>query len=143
MKFNDQDRPWRRRRIHARSADVSANGPSMCSPGRYIGAAPINWAPTGHYRWCLVNFIISTYGFPRNERMHYLVRQPPAKERGKGREEEPDIEAENDHTTRNGCPRSNRFIHQVPQQIAATRKHNNGYHEQRQDETMDYLDVRN
>src|SRR5260221_13710349 len=31
----------RRRRIHARSADVSANGPSMRSPGRYIGAAPI------------------------------------------------------------------------------------------------------
>jgi hypothetical protein len=38
--------PFRRRRIHARSADLSANGPSMRSPGRYIGGAPINWAPT-------------------------------------------------------------------------------------------------
>src|SRR6266446_278820 len=41
-----QNRPCRRRRIHARSADVSANDPSMRSPGRHIGAAPINCAPT-------------------------------------------------------------------------------------------------
>jgi len=54
MNFNDQNRPLRRRRIHARTADVSANGPSMCSPGRYIGGAPIHRAPTGYYRWCLV-----------------------------------------------------------------------------------------
>jgi hypothetical protein len=32
--FTDQHRPLRRRRIHARSADVSASGPSMRSPGR-------------------------------------------------------------------------------------------------------------
>ena len=41
-----QNRPLRRRRIHARTADVSANDPSMRSPGRHIGAAPVNCAPT-------------------------------------------------------------------------------------------------
>ena len=46
MKFNDRNRPLRRRRIHARTADVSADGPLMRSPGRYIGDAPINCAPT-------------------------------------------------------------------------------------------------
>jgi len=34
MNFTDQNRPLRRRRIHARSADLSADGPSMRSPGR-------------------------------------------------------------------------------------------------------------
>src|SRR5258708_3169409 len=58
MNFNDQNWPCRRRRIHARSADVSADSPSMRSPGRYIGGAPINCAPTGHYQCCLLNFII-------------------------------------------------------------------------------------
>src|SRR6266566_8900502 len=36
----------RRRRIHARSADVSADGPSMRSPGRSIGSAGMNAPPT-------------------------------------------------------------------------------------------------
>src|SRR5258708_2569978 len=35
-----------RRTIYWRSADVSANGPSMHSPGRYIGAAGMNAPPT-------------------------------------------------------------------------------------------------
>src|SRR5258707_14930025 len=46
LNFHDQNRPLRRRRIHARSADVSADGPSMRSPGRYIGAAGMNPPPT-------------------------------------------------------------------------------------------------
>jgi len=54
LNFHDQHRPLRRRRIHARTADWSATGPSMRSPGRYIGGAPIHCAPTGHYRCCLV-----------------------------------------------------------------------------------------
>jgi hypothetical protein len=58
--FNDQHRPLRRRCIHARTADVSASGTSMRSPGRYIGGAPINCAPTGYSRRCLLNFIISS-----------------------------------------------------------------------------------
>ena len=37
MNFNDQSRLYRRRTIYWRTADVSANGPSMRSPGRYIG----------------------------------------------------------------------------------------------------------
>jgi hypothetical protein len=46
MNFNDQSRPLRRRCIHARSADVSAWGAHRRAIGRYIGAAPINCAPT-------------------------------------------------------------------------------------------------
>jgi len=34
LNFNDQNWPFRRRRIHARSADLSASGPSMRFPGR-------------------------------------------------------------------------------------------------------------
>jgi hypothetical protein len=37
----------RRRRIHARTADVSAWGAHRQAIGRYIGGAPINCAPTG------------------------------------------------------------------------------------------------
>src|SRR5258708_5659676 len=37
----------RRRRIHARTADVSAWGGYRRAIGRYIGGAPINCAPTG------------------------------------------------------------------------------------------------
>src|SRR5258708_35472076 len=62
MNFNDQHGPLRRRRIDARSADLSANGPAMPSPGRYIGAAPINCAPTGYYRCCLLNVCIHLCG---------------------------------------------------------------------------------
>src|SRR5258708_22371632 len=36
----------RRRTMYWRSADVSANGPSMRSPGRYIGGAGMNAPPT-------------------------------------------------------------------------------------------------
>src|SRR5216683_4223732 len=36
----------RRRTIYWRTADVSANGPSMPSPGRYIGGAGIHAPPT-------------------------------------------------------------------------------------------------
>jgi len=65
--------------MYWRTADVSANGPSMRSPGRYIGGAGMNAPPTQwpvlvgkvHHRQCAR--YTGTYGFPRNERMHHLV----------------------------------------------------------------------
>jgi len=46
-------------------------GLSMRSPGRYIGGAGMNAPPTGYYRCCLVNFIISSGSHPRISRMHH------------------------------------------------------------------------
>src|SRR5258706_14735204 len=64
----------------------------------------------------------------RLESPSWLAGEPPAKERSKGRIEEPEIETENEHATCNGRPGGDRFVHQGTHQIAATRKHDQGDH---------------
>jgi hypothetical protein len=59
MNFNDQNRPFRRRCIYARIADLSAWGGHQQAIGRSIGGAPINCAPTGYDRSWLLKFIIA------------------------------------------------------------------------------------
>ena len=46
MNCNDQNLEYHRRRIHARTADLSAWEGNRQAIGRSIGAAPINWAST-------------------------------------------------------------------------------------------------
>ena len=65
-----------------------------------------------------------------------LARHPPAKERGKGRVQQPDIEAYNDYTAYNSCPSCYRLIYQDTHDITPTRKIDQGDHRQRQDEAQ-------
>src|SRR6266849_7770974 len=69
MKFNDQNRPYRRCLSEAERsayqyfvhiADLSAWGAHRRAIGRYIGGAPIHCAPTGYERSWLVKLIIDS-----------------------------------------------------------------------------------
>src|SRR6266851_7143910 len=69
----------------------------------------------------------------------HLAGKPPTEEGSKGRVEQPDIEAENDHAAGNGRPGGDRLVHQGTHEIAATCKHHQGDYRQWQDETQDDL----
>ncbi len=66
-------------------------------------------------------------------------RKPPAKERCKGRVQQPEIETENDHATGTGRPRGERLVHQRPHNIPSVCKHDQRNDRQREHEAEHHL----
>src|SRR5258708_10552898 len=74
LNFNDQNRPYRRRTIYWRTADLSAWEAHRRATGRYIGGAGLNAPPTRHSPCCLGNFIFRSGFHPPISPIHHLRR---------------------------------------------------------------------